>query len=583
MNRQAGPLVDVLKVKKMVSEKRNCSDVADGDNLHDGCGVVIRTKRARIEDLNSVFRSDSGNIDCHSENAKEKESLVKLELGRVVGASHIKHSKEALIHSNYGLVEASMQQYQPYGSLQTGKAISIFCDRSQSVINRCSVIPKDLASPHADGSKILRKNSDVDISSLSAKLNGGQNSKQFTSPFLGIDLNAANESNIEDFNPFYHFKKLDRVDLTDASSECASTTGSSKENMSLKMWNEMKQNGFLSLPYGGIPLPKKRGRQSKKRKENELKKKEEHANRFSKVVAPSGLLSGLNPGIINHVRNSKQVRSIIAAMVTSESFARQKNVQTSRESNDIKTDLESTHNSTDHRDSQSSYIPDLGFSKEDNVSLYCQSYEGVEHSLKLSAGTLASETVDQTSNGEILGNKETLSTLSTKGANVAVQWLDLLRQDIKGRLAALRRSRKRVLSTIQTELPYLFSKEHHNADLESITTTNTEQFSDVDANSGLHMSRWKVIFNKMDKELSDEGKHLETWLGQVTEMLGQCDRGLKSMISLETKPFNSSSDNPSLKKVGSFERESAVRAAAASIYSTCTMVHGISKENSSCF
>lgn len=63
-------------------------------------------------------------------------------------------------------------------------------------------------------------------------------------------------------------------------------------------------------------------------------------------------------------------------------------------------------------------------------------------------------------------------------------------------------------TAIQTELPYLFSKEHHTADLESITTTNTEQSSDVDASSGLHITRWKVIFNKMDKELSDEGKHL---------------------------------------------------------------------------
>ncbi|KMZ64927.1 hypothetical protein ZOSMA_342G00010 [Zostera marina] len=558
--------------------------------------------------------STVGNWGCHSDNAKEKEFLVQLELGKVAGTSKFARSKEALNHSDLDKTETSMQQYQLHGSLQTGKA-TILCDGSQSVVNRSSIIHDhedlpDLPSAHADSlenpmttandAKIMQNN-DSNLSALSAKLNGDQNSKQSASPFLGIDLNAANESNIEDFNPFYPFKKLDQVDLTAASSECASTTGSSKENMSLKIWNEMKQNGFLSLPHGGIPLPKKRARQSKKRKEEELKKKMEsgkgeHANRFSKVVAPSGLLSGLNPGIINHVRNSKQVRSIIAAMVTSETLERQKNGQTSRESDDSKTDLESTHNSTDYRDNQSLYRPDfflksqtncdniikpdLGFSKEDNVSPYFQSYEGVENSFKLSAEALASETASQISNDEILGNKETLSTLSTKGANVALQWLELLRQDIKGRLAALRRSRKRVRTAIQTELPYLFSNEHYTADLESVTTTDIEQSSDIDANSGLHMARWKIIFNKMDKELSDEGKHLETWLGQVTEMLGQCDRGLKP-ISLETMAYVGSLDNSSLKKAGVFERESAVRAAAASIYSTCTMA--MSKENVPCF
>ncbi|CAA2982438.1 uncharacterized protein LOC111379221 [Olea europaea subsp. europaea] len=41
-------------------------------------------------------------------------------------------------------------------------------------------------------------------------------------------------------------------------------------------------------------------------------------DRFAKFATPSGLLNGLNPGIINHVRNSKQVHSIIEALVRSE-------------------------------------------------------------------------------------------------------------------------------------------------------------------------------------------------------------------------------------------------------------------------
>ena len=81
----------------------------------------------------------------------------------------------------------------------------------------------------------------------------------------------------------------------------------------------MKQNGFLSSSHGGIPVPKPRGRKSKNevlKKKMEIAKREQ-VDRFAKIAAPSGLLSELNPGIINHVRNSKQVHSIIEALVRS--------------------------------------------------------------------------------------------------------------------------------------------------------------------------------------------------------------------------------------------------------------------------
>ncbi|XP_058752411.1 uncharacterized protein LOC131625580 [Vicia villosa] len=86
----------------------------------------------------------------------------------------------------------------------------------------------------------------------------------------------------------------------------------------MKIWTEMKRNGFISSAHGGIPVPKKRGRKSKNEfleQKMELAKREQ-INRFTKIAAPSGLLNDLNPGIINHVRNRKQVHSIIEALVT---------------------------------------------------------------------------------------------------------------------------------------------------------------------------------------------------------------------------------------------------------------------------
>ncbi|KAH0448944.1 hypothetical protein IEQ34_022744 [Dendrobium chrysotoxum] len=73
----------------------------------------------------------------------------------------------------------------------------------------------------------------------------------------------------------------------------------------------MKQNGFVSLKEISSIL-KLRGHHPRKKKESEETKKKtntvkgEVANKCINVGAPSGWLYGINPGIIKHVRNSKQ-------------------------------------------------------------------------------------------------------------------------------------------------------------------------------------------------------------------------------------------------------------------------------------
>lgn len=127
-------------------------------------------------------------------------------------------------------------------------------------------------------------------------------------------------------NPFYPYKMLGQVRATDAS-ECGSTTGPIENNESMRRWNEMKQNGFVSLTEIA-PISKPKGRQPRRKKNEETKKKSdmgrvEPTNKCINVGTPSGLLSGLNPGIIKHVRNSKQVNSIIEAMLQSEKLEKQ--------------------------------------------------------------------------------------------------------------------------------------------------------------------------------------------------------------------------------------------------------------------
>lgn len=183
-----------------------------------------------------------------------------------------------------------------------------------------------------------------------------------------LDLNAKSVSSSENQDPFYPYKNLNYLKSRDVS-ECGSCTGPLEEKDPMTVWKEMKQNGFLSsshggiskpkqpvanpmpkqqhggipmskqhgsIPmskqHGGIPMPKPR---PKKNKSEEQKKKIERAkkeqvDRFAKIAAPSGLLNELNPGIINHVRNRKQVHSIIEALVRSErlEISRMENKQT---------------------------------------------------------------------------------------------------------------------------------------------------------------------------------------------------------------------------------------------------------------
>lgn len=136
---------------------------------------------------------------------------------------------------------------------------------------------------------------------------------------FGLDLNAREISSSINHNSFHPYKNHEHPKSKD-DSECASSVGPLEEKDPLKVWKEMKQNGFLSSSHGGVPMPKPRARKNKNdgmKRKMELAKKEQ-VDRFAKIAAPTGLLNGLNPGIINHVRNSKQVHSIIEALVRSE-------------------------------------------------------------------------------------------------------------------------------------------------------------------------------------------------------------------------------------------------------------------------
>ncbi|KAI3817869.1 hypothetical protein L1987_11669 [Smallanthus sonchifolius] len=358
-----------------------------------------------------------------------------------------------------------------------------------------------------------------------------------------IDLNSQVVSISFNHEPFNLFKKYEHEQPQDTLSECGSTCAPMSEKDSMRIWKEIKQNGFLSSSHGGAsvpPMPKPRGR--KKGNESIIKKKieiakREQVDRFAKVAAPSGLLNELNPGIINHVRNRKQVHSIIENLVRS---ARNKNKKGEIKQDDV----------------------NLNHSSESQQTHICWSKDNDVLELKLSsASTMASENMSSLSNDES-ANISTVDLLSVKAASVAAQWLELLHQDIKGRLAALRRSKKRVQTVTQTELPLLISRE---------LSSNQENNPCVNiTNKEFHKFRWTALFDQMDKSLSEEEKHLENSLNQVREMLLHCEHGLLHFPLANALQHHATLQSsymfPKIEPI--LDKDLAVRAAAAAIYST---------------
>ncbi|KAF8081930.1 hypothetical protein N665_0856s0019 [Sinapis alba] len=371
-------------------------------------------------------------------------------------------------------------------------------------------------------------------------------------------------------------------DKSGGSSECGSSNVPVEEgNDPMKLWKAMKQNGFLSNPHGGVSVtssscvvssshggipapPRKRGRRSKsndaamvKKRKVEIARKEE-ADRFARLAAPSGLLNELNPGIINHVRNKKQVLSIIQSIVKSDK-------DSMRDSNT--TVGGSRKNLEDVNTDASSYdMP------EDSYSMHYHE-EKCEFSEDNNTAGKVSENASSLSSEEDAAGLNHASVLTVKAATVASQWLELLHQDIKCRVSALRRSKKRVRAVVTTELPFLIMKEFP-ANQEN-DPNGASRSSTVDN----HKNRWMSLFNQLELTLSEEEKQLENWLNQVRELQSHCDRGLQN-LSLSSgqnflqlgMPLSSRAADALLS-----DKDFVVRAAAASIYSTCNFL--ASKEN----
>jgi hypothetical protein len=239
----------------------------------------------------------------HPKSLKNKESIDQFQLGE----EEMSQVTEVTVTLDLDASQAD----------KTGKntfPIAVNLARGTVDLNTEICMAKDSA---CGGSQKCAENSNE--LSLLRKHERVHDSHCVTSRGIGLDLNAEDVSSSVNQETSYPSKVHDHLKSRDFS-ECGSSMGPLKEADPKRRWEEMKQNGFLSSSYGRIPMPKQRGRKIKDyviKKKMELAKREQ-VDRFAKIAAPSGLLNGLNPGIINHVRNRKQVHSIIEALVRSE-------------------------------------------------------------------------------------------------------------------------------------------------------------------------------------------------------------------------------------------------------------------------
>ncbi|XVF81963.1 hypothetical protein PTKIN_Ptkin16aG0004700 [Pterospermum kingtungense] len=521
---------------KLAGLKR-CSD--DFEEIHE----TISPKRIKMRDLAAVIHSEETNAH-NFKSLERKESRQQLQFSED-GESQV---TEVPLTFNFD-------------------ASQVECTRGEKVLAMVHPVslPLDLnteirigINENSDNNPKCEENFDKLCS---------QESKCVTSKGFGLDLNAEDVASSINHEPIRHkyVKNLKPKDV----SECASSIGPVEEKDSLRIWKEMKQNGFLSTSHGsismqngllsfshggisvqngllssshgGIPVPKQRGRKSKNdvfKKKMEIAKKEQ-VDRFTKIAAPSGLLNGLNPGIINHVRNRKQVHSIIEALVKSEKL---ENLPSeSKQASHVKSGTKNGDCKKDHGNMDDSGFHQLSCYHKDgppittSMSQKARGYlvpmhkpfssisedrSGVVDSsradlncddaleLKLSSSTKASEIASSLPNDES-ENVTSASSLSVRAATVASQWLELLQQDIKGRLLALRRSKKKVRAVITTELPFLISKEFspNQGSDPNITRNSADGFS-PDATAEMHRARWSALFDQMDKALSEEEKQL---------------------------------------------------------------------------
>ncbi|RDX77856.1 hypothetical protein CR513_41948, partial [Mucuna pruriens] len=403
---------------------------------------------------------------------------------------------------------------------------------------------------------------------------------------INVDLNAEDVTSSANLEPANSTKGRDPFKSKDVS-ESGSCVGPSDEKDPMTKWQQMKEYGFWSPSRAGIPKPKQRGRKSKNeilKKKMELAKREQ-VSRFTKIAAPSGLLNELNPGIINHVRNRKQVLSIIEALVRSE-----KHESSSAGS---KQAAHRIHGSVEvsKRDQENVAVGDhqLAFAHEEGT-LHSSLGNRLARKFPVtmndsSSLILEGKVCDRETSTVEKGSLKSCMTQSTNGAEDDVLALKLS-SEMKASMSSTTLSNEESSNVTMLLLLLLngwsfYIKTSKDAFQEFANNQDYDPYTKVSAGlptskiADMHRARWTALFDHMDEALSEEEKQLECWLNQVKEKQLLCDQGIQHVnwsTAFGLQQPGNSENNSRASAFDNSEKELAVNAAAASIYSTCNFL-----------
>ncbi|RID67396.1 hypothetical protein BRARA_D02478, partial [Brassica rapa] len=242
---------------------------------------------------------------------------------------------------------------------------------------------------------------------------------------------------------------------------------------SMRQWMEMKRNGYLSGPLGGPVASRPRKRKKRRgddssNKTNQVpnKKKDQH------VVAtapPSGLLAGLKPAIIKHVRSKEEVYSALEALI---------------------------------RDSD----------REDRALASKLLLLPIKNSLGLF-------------------KKERNCLFLFLAASVASQWLEFLHQDLSERLSAVKDSRKRVDDTLKAELPLLVSSSKESSSNQESTSGDETVTKAHKMKWSAKFDEFKKRLNDEETDLESTLNHVKDMQSRCSEGLRQMNEARHGLIT----------------------------------------------------
>ncbi|XP_002967086.2 uncharacterized protein LOC9632323 [Selaginella moellendorffii] len=250
-------------------------------------------------------------------------------------------------------------------------------------------------------------------------------------------------------------------------------------------------------------------------------------------VPPSGVLGELKPGIIGRVHDSKYVHSAIGAVLKSGTLVRKrcrefadenrgvakptvvacKQVKRERPEANLEEMLTFTE-ALESLENRATNDSEVATSVED---FSCGTLEG-SRSKTESWDVTIDKLVDDEQDDDHHSMTQSDAMIQKQSGPAAI-WLKLVNQDIKGRISALKRSRRRVRTAIVAKDDIFMPADKSSF----LDLSRHEDPAKAKRQYELQMDKWKALFLTMDHALGAEAAQLDSQWKSLQELRCSCN------------------------------------------------------------